>query len=151
MTEYSSEKAKSCSECVCFNLRKATRVATQIYDNVLRPAGIRGTQFSIMAVLAIVGSETITNLSEILVMDRTTLSRNLKPMEKASLIKISQGKDQRTKSVSLTRKGVKTFEEAYPLWKKAQTRIVEHLGRERFNSFLEDLNKISSVYPEVYG
>lgn len=147
----STEKAKLCVECVCFNLRKATRVATQIYDNVLKPVGIRGTQFSIMAVLAIVGSETITNLSEILVMDRTTLSRNLRPMEKASLIKISQGKDQRTKRVSLTKKGIKTFEEAYPLWKKAQTKIVEHLGRERFNSFLEDLEKISSVYSEVYG
>jgi DNA-binding MarR family transcriptional regulator len=140
------EKLESCAECTCFNLRKASRVITQLFDRAMKNGGLRGTQFSILAVLSAFGTETITRLSDILVMDRTTLTRNLKPMESAGLIKITQGSDLRSKAVSLTKKGHQTFARTFPHWKETQDQIIEKLGRKRFNYLIRDLSDISEMF-----
>ncbi len=142
----SIEKLESCAECTCFNLRKASRVITQLFDRAMKNGGLRSTQFSILAVLSAFGAETITKLSEILVMDRTTLTRNLKPMESAGLIKITQGSDLRSKAVSLTKKGNQTFARTFPHWKETQGMIIEKLGRKRFNYLIRDLSEISEMF-----
>ncbi|MEE9524905.1 MAG: MarR family winged helix-turn-helix transcriptional regulator [Thermodesulfovibrionales bacterium] len=140
------EKLESCAECTCFNLRKASRAITQLFDRAMKNSGLRGTQFSILAVLSALGTGTITRLSEILVMDRTTLTRNLKPMENAGLIKIAQGSNLRSKAVSLTKKGHQTLAGTFPHWKRTQDLIIEKLGRERFNYLIRDLSEISEMF-----
>ena len=75
-------------------------------------------------------------------MDRTTLTRNLKPVERDGLIAVVAGKDARTRNVQVTRKGLKTLERALPLWEAAQTQVVKELGRTRWRSLLGDLQAV---------
>jgi DNA-binding MarR family transcriptional regulator len=118
--------------CVCFNLRKAARAVTQVYDAQLKPSGLKATQLSLLAVLASAGPITVKQLAERLVMDRTTLTRNLKPLERDGLIRSSAGEDRRTRSLVLTRKGQAALLRALPLWEEAQTRMLARLGAERW-------------------
>lgn len=148
MDNVDEEKLAQCSRCACFNLRKASRLITQLFDRAIMPYGLRGTQFSILAVLSAAGPETISRLSENLVMDRTTLTRNLRPMEKAGMIKLVRGGDPRTKRVFLTPKGKKAFAGAYPHWEKTQNRIIGKLGHGRFNALIRELSDISDMFSE---
>jgi DNA-binding MarR family transcriptional regulator len=141
-----TKNLEGCAECACFNLRKASRAITQLFDRALQPGGLRGTQFSVLAVLSFMGTTTVTRLSNNLVMDRTTLTRNLRPLEQKGYIRISAGKDLRTRTVELTDKGMKALGKVYPLWKETQTKIIHKLGKNRFQSLISDLSKISSLY-----
>jgi DNA-binding MarR family transcriptional regulator len=85
---------------------------------------------------------TVTNLAEQGVMDRTTLTRNLKPLEKLGLVKVSPGSDQRKRIISITRKGQEALVKALPLWRKAQAHVVKGLGHRRLNSILKDLSEV---------
>ena len=115
--------------CVCFNLRKTARAVTQTYDDLLRPAGLRTTQFSLLAVLASHGPLTIRALADRMVMDRTTLSRNLKLVEAQGLVSVATGPaDRRTRIVDLTESGLAALARALPLWQRAQSHMVGRLG-----------------------
>ena len=143
-----SELAK-CTECACFNIRKASRAVTQLYDGMLQSSGLRVTQFTLLVVIASAGSVTITRLGQMLVMDRTTMTRNLKPLVNQGLIAIGVGQDQRTRVVTLTASGREALTKAFPLWEKAQTRVVERLGRKRWSTLLADLSAtVAMVRPE---
>jgi DNA-binding MarR family transcriptional regulator len=131
--------AMDMSACTCANLRKAARVVTKIYDAALQSTGLKATQFTVLATLVKRGGTPLTRLAEALVMDRTTLTRNLKPLVRRGLICIEQEVDQRVRRVSLTRDGKHLFESARPGWEQAQSRIVESLGYGRWAGFLEDL------------
>ncbi len=134
-----------CMDCACFNLRKTTRAITQLYDEALRPTGLRVTQFSLLIATMMLGSVTVTRLAEIGVMDRTTLTRNLKPLEKKGLIKVVPGDDQRTRIVTLTAHGKEVLSKALPLWEKAQSRVIKRLGQERWNSLMTNLSEMVSL------
>jgi len=125
--------------CTCANLRKATRVVTQAYDAALRPSGLKSTQFSLLAALAKLGDTPLTRLADALVMDRTTLTRNLEPLIRRKLIRTEQEKDQRVRKIGLTKAGRRVFEKALPQWEQMQLQISEKLGRERWSGFLDDL------------
>ena len=131
--------AMDVADCTCANLRKAARVVTQAYDAALQPTGLKATQFTLLATLARRGDVPLTRLADALVMDRTTLTRNLKPLARKGLIRIEHEEDQRVRRVSLTETGKRIFEEARPRWERAQSRILESLGHERLSGFLEDL------------
>ncbi len=81
--------------CACLNVRKAARAVTQLYDEVLQPSGLRATQFNLLVAIALAGEAPVTRLADALVMDRTTLTRNLKPLESQGLITIEAGTDRR--------------------------------------------------------
>ena len=134
-----------CADCLCFNVRKASRVVTQIYDEYMGDTGLRGTQFTIMVMIAFYESITITKLAEALVMDRTTLTRNLKPLEKQNLINIIPGEDKRTRAITLTATGVKTLKEALPLWRKAQKKVSKYLGQDRLSHLLSELRDLKNI------
>jgi DNA-binding MarR family transcriptional regulator len=134
-----------CMDCACFNLRKTTRAITQLYDEALRPTGLRVTQFSLLIAITILESVTVTRLAEIGVMDRTTLTRNLRPLEKKGLIKVVSGDDQRTRIVTLTAHGKEVLSKALPLWEKAQARVIKRLGQERWNSLMTNLSEMVSL------
>ena len=127
--------------CACFNVRKAARAITQLYDDVLRPSGLRVTQFSILAVTKRLGPVTVTRLAEETVTDRTTLTRNLKVLSQQKLVRIVPGEDRREREVSLTDRGRAALAQAYPMWKDVQAQVAQRLGRERFRRMLSDLGE----------
>ena len=92
----------SVTDCTCFNLRKAARAVTQYYDDALRPSGLRVTQFSLLSVIKQFGTVNIGTLADEAVMDRTTLTRNLKLLEQEGLVTVTAGDDARVREVSLT-------------------------------------------------
>lgn len=139
-----SASIMECRECTCFNLRKAARVVTQLFDNAMRPIGIRATQFTLLALSLAHGPITVTGLAEEMVADRTTLSRNLDPMEKSGLIKIKRGADRRTRIVVITESGRRKLGEAYPLWKKTQEEIKETMGTEKWSALLSNVSDLVS-------
>lgn len=132
-------------ECACLNLRKAARAVTQYYDTVLRETGIRGTQFTLLVAAYMAGEISITRIAEELVMDRTTLTRNLKVLEKDGLITIRAGSDRREKWVALTKQGRAIVAKSLPLWETAQQHIVAGLGHRGFESLLLELSRVVSL------
>ncbi|MBO3461750.1 MarR family winged helix-turn-helix transcriptional regulator [Aetokthonos hydrillicola Thurmond2011] len=131
--------------CTCFNLRKASRVVTQLFDEVLQPSGLLVNQFTLLTAISLAGSVTITHLAQELVMDRTTLTRNLKPLERQGFVQIQPGRDGRVRVVSLTDKGESTLRTALPLWEIAQGRVINELGQERWNMLLLSLSNTVSL------
>jgi DNA-binding MarR family transcriptional regulator len=132
--------------CVCFNLRKATRAVTQVYDDVLRPTGLRATQHSLLTVLELAGTVSITDLAELAVMDRTTLARNLDLLELEGLVRIRSGKDDaRVREVTLTSAAKKKLAAALPYWEKAQARMTEKLGKGRSEQLLSELSAATTA------
>jgi len=119
--------------CTCFRLRRTTRQMTRIYDGHLAPAGLTLTQYSLVSTLALGPNPTpsVHQLAEILCMDRTTLTRTLKPLMTAKLVAFAPGADRRSKSVVLTPAGRATFERAKPLWREAQDEMNARLGPAR--------------------
>src|SRR6476661_1998679 len=95
--------------CACGRLRRATRALTQLYDDLMAPAGLRVTQFSLLRTLARSGPMRINALAAAQLLDRTALSRNLDPLVERGLVEIVRGHDARVREVAITRKGVAAF------------------------------------------
>ena len=130
--------------CNCLALRQAARKVTQLYDNALTPAGIRSTQYSILSQLRKwPGHPTIGELATDMVMDRATLGRNLKPLERDRLIRIDVGPDRRSRVVVLTERGIAKADEAKPLWGQAQRRFESELGVSEALRLRQDLSRVS--------
>lgn len=125
--------------CVSFNLRKASRIVTNYFDTILAPSGLRSTQFHILASIGRHENLPISDLADILVMDRTTLTRNLRPLEKKKLIRFSRGKDKRTREIILTPLGYSSLSKAIPLWNEAQTGLLERMGEQNGRGLLMNL------------
>ena len=128
--------------CACATIRRTDRVLTQFYDEILAPSGLYITQFTTLAMLAEAAPITINQLAELLVMDRTTLTRNLELLTKQHLVRIEEGQDRRIRLVFLTQEGEQALRRAWPLWQEAQARIERALGRERFEGLLTDLSAV---------
>lgn len=126
--------------CTCFNLRKAARAVTQMYDGFLRPSGLRATQFSLLMLIRGMGPIRITELAEEAVMDRTTLKRNVELLEREGLVRIQPGADARVREVSLTPAAEKRLAAALPLWQRAQAHVTSQLGQGRADRLLADLS-----------
>ena len=125
-------------DCACFNVRKTSRMITQLFDHALKPSGIKATQFTLLGVLANNGEMAIKDLASSLGVDRTTLTRGIVRLETEGLIKSCEGHDARQRFVSLTTQGIKQLNESIPYWEKAQDAMKNGLG-ENFQVFLETL------------
>ena len=118
--------------CSCLTLREATRHVTQFYDQYLATSGLRTTQFSILIRLQLEGPMTISALAKRLVMDRTTLGRNILPLAREGLIEIVTGSvDRRSKVVHLTEVGAARLRAARAGWTQAQKNFETAFGRRR--------------------
>src|SRR6185369_7263000 len=113
--------------CVCFNLRRVTRAVTQFYDSEMRRHGIRPTQGSILASLKARDSWSMAELSDWLGMERTTLVRNLRPLQRDGLVQISGGGRGSRVELAITAKGRKQMEKLAPAWRSAQSVLVKTL------------------------
>jgi DNA-binding MarR family transcriptional regulator len=126
-----SEAAKYL-ECNCLAVRQAARYLTQFYDQFLAASGLRTTQFSILAMLSGYGPLAINALAKELVMDRTTLGRNMLPLEREGLIEIvPSAADRRKKELRLTKAGMNRLRAASPGWNEAQARFEKAFGPKR--------------------
>jgi DNA-binding MarR family transcriptional regulator len=115
--------------CTCLALRQAARHVSQFYDQHMAPTGLRITQFSILAKLEALGPLTINSLAEAMVMDRTTLSRNMLPLRRNGLITVIPGSaDRRSKELHLTDAGLERLSRAWPHWAKAQAGFTAAFG-----------------------
>ncbi len=131
--------------CTCARLRRATRAVTQLYDDLLHPAGITSTQFTVLAALDHLGKTPISELARSLGMDRTSLTRTLRPLDEAKLIRNAPGADRRVRRLVLTAAGERKLAEARPLWKSAQTRVSAQLGKNSWSDLLDHLSAASKA------
>lgn len=136
---------KDLFDCTCFNLRRTARLMAQAYDRALQPSGLTSTQFVLLAVTSFEGPISITALADQLGTDRTTLTRNLSLVERQGLVRREAGEDARVRNIVLTAKGRQAIDAALPYWHKAQGRVIELLGRERFGNLLGELRATAEV------
>ncbi|NQU60318.1 MAG: winged helix-turn-helix transcriptional regulator [Rhodospirillales bacterium] len=132
--------------CACLNLRGTARAVTQMYDEVLKPSGLKATQFSVLAAVATEGPASMTAISKTLVMDRTTLTRNLKPLLDRGLVQPGSSGDRRQRTISISPKGQAALVKALPLWKQAQNKIMAGIGFARWQGMarlLEETVRLS--------
>lgn len=132
-------------DCTCINLRATTRAVTRLYDELLRPSGIRVTQLNILIPVAMAESITVTDLARAITMEQTTLTRNLKVLEKNGLVRLTPGEDRRTRNVTLTEKGDEVLERAYPLWQEAQAKVLEVLGSKKLEALVSELSQLKEL------
>ncbi len=126
--------------CTCFHLRKASRIVTQVFEAKMQSTGLRVTQVNLLAAISILGPSTINTLADKLAIDRTTLTRNLKLLEKQGEIAITAGQDRRERIASITPDGEKVLKEAFPLWQEAQSQVVEAIGADRWCELMKSLS-----------
>lgn len=134
--------------CNCLALRKAARKTTQLYDAALAEAGIRSTQYHILAHLGRQpDGHTIGEIANALVLDRATLGHSLKPLEREGLISFSVGEDRRARVIALTKAGVAKLEEARPLWTRVQRKFESTFGAAYSEQLRRELDKVATECP----
>jgi DNA-binding MarR family transcriptional regulator len=131
--------------CMGMHVRRASRIVTQVYDAALRPVGLVLNQFTLLVSIHLVESTPITRLAQELFTDQTTLTRNLKLLEKRGLVAIEPGEDRRVKLVSLTLEGRAILAQALPLWEQAQAEVENRLGQQQFCTFLSMLSQVTAL------
>lgn len=141
----SNEKDLSRLEnCVCSNLRVVTRVMTRYFDAEVRRMGVRPTQTPILGALS-ARNWSMSELSEWLGMERTTLVRNLRPLEREGLIKSNGGGRGGYVELAITQKGRKKLAGIFPAWRAAQDKVVGILGKDRWNNIIRDLESVAEA------
>jgi len=132
--------AQAAAVCACNSLRRASRAVTQLFDQTLEPSGLRSTQLVILLEIAAAGRATVPELARRLVVDRSTMQRNLQPLMRRRFIQVSADQARRSRGLTLTPQGHKAIDLAVPLWKKAQSSFVSQLGRGRWELLRADLS-----------
>lgn len=128
--------------CFCYKTRAASRTITRFYDDALKSTGLKANQFTMLVSINIQAPVSISNLAESLSMERTTLTRNLNPLEKQGLVSLSSGVG-RIRNANLTKQGKETLEVVRPLWLKAQEKIQEALGEQDSTKLATLLNQLN--------
>ena len=131
--------------CMCANFRRTSRALTQFYEEALRQAGLRVTQFTILQVFSLAGEVTQRELGQILAMDSTTLTRTLTIMNRHGWIAKRRGQDRREWRMRLSKAGEIQFKKALPYWEKAQTELRHELGDELSDSLMKLTQKITNA------
>jgi DNA-binding MarR family transcriptional regulator len=129
--------------CASLNCRRAARAVTRVYDAALQDAGIRSTQFAILVAIAKIQPASITNLGEVLVIDRSTLTRSLRLLQKDRMITVSKRAAMRQRFLQLTPHGEKTLQRSLPLWRAAHERFVATVGPEYWLKLRNELEALT--------
>jgi DNA-binding MarR family transcriptional regulator len=134
------------ASCACTHVRTAARLMTRAYDEALRPSGVTAAQLAILAAVDVDEATSIAELSKRLAMDRTTLSRNLKPLEKARWIRLGVEGWRRSKTVHMTAEGRQRLIRATALWETAQAAFVKRFGKAAWARLEGDLRALSALF-----
>ena len=124
--------------CTCFKLRKLTRAMSRLYDQHLAGAGLKTTQYSVLANAAR-AALPVADLAELLGLERTTLTRNLKPLIDAGWLELLPGADSRQRIVTITDAGRDKVKQAYVVWRRAQSEFEQLMGRDAVRALHEQL------------
>lgn len=127
--------------CTCAAIRRAARRVTQLYDEALKPLGLKLTQYSLLLNISVLDGPSITDLAEHVAMDRTTLTRNLAPLRHAGWVQLTAGADKRRRCVMLSKAGRAILEAARPLWHAAEMDLRDAAGEERMAMVRQLLNE----------
>ena len=133
------------ANCACLKVRMAARAVTRAYDSALRPVGLRSTQLSILVAIGIDGAISIAALANFLGMERTTLTRNLQPLEKQELISVGSEGWRRSRTLEITGKGRSRLRQAVPLWERAQDTLKQKLGDQAWGGVRQSLDRLIST------
>ncbi len=131
--------------CLCGNFRRTSRALTQLYDEALRPLGLRATQLTILQVLSRAGEVSQGRLAEMLAMDSTTLTRTLEIMRREGWIAERAGKDRRERLLRLAEAGEAQLERALQIWEKVQSRLRKQVGDESWKVLLQLTDEVTNV------
>jgi len=133
------------TKCACTRVRRAARSLTDLYDEVLRPVGLKVTQFSALRTVDRLGPVNISTLAAEMALDRSTLGRNLGVLERQGLVGLSEGDDQRERTVTLTSRARRLLDRAVPLWEQAQGRVDDLLGKQGVATLFALLGKFERL------
>ena len=137
---FDASLADVAENCVCAHLRRAARAVTNTYDEALRPLGLRATQMTLLVGLAHFDQVSFSRLGSVLAMDRTTLTRNIGPLEREGLLEIASDRDDaRRKLLRLTPRGRETLRAALPIWRKVQRQALSKLGDAQWKAIRQRL------------
>jgi DNA-binding MarR family transcriptional regulator len=131
--------------CMCGNFRRTSRALTQLYEDALRPLGLRATQLTILQVLSRTGQVSQGQLGEMLTMDSTSLTRTLAIMCREGWIGEHRGEDRRERWLRLASAGERQLRRALPVWEKTQSRLRGKLGKQAWNDLLQLTHQVTRV------
>lgn len=134
----------SVENCTCFNIRRVSRVLTQFFQSEVRQPGMRSTQAPILRTLQAKSGWSMAELSEWLGMERTTLLRNLRPLQRDGLVRAKGGGRGGHVMVEITDQGRKAVAATLPGWRAAQEKVVAILGQERWSAIISDLEEVAT-------
>jgi DNA-binding MarR family transcriptional regulator len=138
----------SVENCMCFNVRRISRAITQFFDAEVRRHGIRPTQTPILGALQAKSGRGMAELSEWLGMERTTLLRNLRPLQRDGFVRAKGGGRGGHVELEITEKGRRALAKMLPAWRSAQDKVVAILGKERWSSIIKDLEDVATKLKE---
>jgi DNA-binding MarR family transcriptional regulator len=133
------------SACACHKTRMAMRSVTRAYDEALRPIGLRATQLLLLVAIAAEGAMSISALADAIGMDRSTLTRNVKPLEKEGLIQRGGEGWRRSRALKVTSAGRALMSKAIPLWESAQENLRRKLGQKDWATVHAGLDRLINV------
>jgi len=136
---------EKCLDCACLSFRQASRLVTQLFDDALMPVGLVSSQLPVLILLALYGPLTVSRLAALLLMDRTTLTRVLKPLESKNLIRTVPTSDKRKRLLEITAKGQDILVDAHPLWQKAQGQIVHGMKPHKWELVRQQLGQVAQI------
>ena len=131
--------------CMCASFRRASRALTQLYEDALRPVGLRASQFTVLQTLSLAGEVTQGKLGQILAIDSTTLTRTLNIMGRHGWIAKRRGEDRREWRMRLSKAGETQLKKALPQWEKAQTQLQRQLGEELSDDLMKLTQKVTNA------
>jgi DNA-binding MarR family transcriptional regulator len=138
---------RAARDCTASTLRRASRAVSSIYDEQMAKSGLRTTQFNLLTAVALAGDMPLTRLAGLLGLDRTTLTRNLGPLETGGLLVSVPTEDRRVRLVRMTAKGRSALERAMPLWEAAQDHVVRSLGDATWRKLHDALAAVAEIAP----
>jgi DNA-binding MarR family transcriptional regulator len=138
---------KKSSSCNCLNIRRASQAVTEVYDEFLAPSNLKIGQYSLLKHINQLGPVSVSDLALIIRLDRTTLVRNLKPLENGGFVEDISSEGTRNRQLKLTKEGIEIYKQAEELWEKAQDFLEEYLGKDNIDTFTTLLSKIEALVP----
>jgi len=132
-------------DCICGNVRMASRALTSIFDEHLKPSGLTSNQLAVLWPIVAMEPTPMNEIAKAVVMDKTTVSRNVAGLEALGLVETRAGADARHRLVSTTAKGRHAFAVAMPAWEAAQRRVARSFGKMRFTALVKESKKLARV------
>jgi DNA-binding MarR family transcriptional regulator len=133
------------SVCFCSSLRKAARIITALYDGALSPTGLTAAQFQLLRILCRIDRPTISGIAEVTGLDRSTLGRNVRVLERGGLVRLALGMDERTHIIDISDEGRQRMEIAVPLWEAVQERVSTRFDGKIRDQALELLGILKAI------